>query len=90
MNCDFLDWVYGQIERNADQPFVMGNEKLADETFEFIHKEFPNAKMVKCNDTQWITATKNAEKILCGKLICSKAEHERKIDEIDAALEVLS
>ena len=90
MNCDFLVWVYGQIERNADQPFVMGNEKLADEVFGVIQKDFPSAKMVKCNDAQWITATKNAEKILCGKLICSKAEHKRKIAEIDAALEVLS
>lgn len=86
---DHLAYTLKDINKRKGSPYHMSNEDLADNLFPYIKDKFPEAIMVKYGMEQYITITKRAQNVLVKHLYARKIEHQKRINEIDSAIEKL-
>lgn len=89
-NREMLDYTVKEIRKMKVTPFHMSNKQLADELFPYIKDVFPDAMIVKCGISQWITISKKAQNTLIKQLNSIKKDHEKAILEIENAISELT
>lgn len=85
-----LTYTISEISKRKGTPYIMSNEKLADFMFPYIKNVFPEAELVKTENSQCIMVSKRARTLYVKKLRERKTEYEKKINEMDNVIEILS
>ena len=88
-NRDHLEWVVRNINKRVNAPYMMANEELADDIFQNIKNQFPDAIMIKIGIEQWITVTKRGQNALIKLFKSRRDEYKESINEVESAINKL-
>lgn len=86
MNTAFIKYALEEISQHKEKPYYMNNEKLADEIFPYIKSEFPDAQILKYDNSQWILVSKRSKTALIKRLVIDKEKYNRTLVRIEQVL----